>query len=125
MLPTVLPERSRPTIRCIAAVDLPDPPFSLPSTITRARAGSATSDADPEAGEGAGWEAGLGAESVNGLIGPDSMRSGVPGAIFAASGRKSGICVCTGRLEGGYSIERGRRYDGPGLLLSVSSPTCP
>src|SRR3546814_8051243 len=37
MLPTLRPARSRLAIRCIAVVDLPDPPFSLPTTITRAR----------------------------------------------------------------------------------------
>src|SRR5687767_5728611 len=74
MLPTVLPARSKPTIRCMAAVDLPDPPFSLPSTITRGRwAAAAVVGAGCGAGDGAaagtGWEVALGAESVIEFIG--------------------------------------------------------
>ena len=54
-------------------VDLPDPPFSLPSTMTRGRGASAAAGAGCGAGDGAaagtGWEVALEAELVIGFIG--------------------------------------------------------
>ena len=37
MIPTVMPMRRRPMDRCMATVDLPAPPFSLPTTMVCAR----------------------------------------------------------------------------------------
>jgi hypothetical protein len=44
MAPTRNPSRSKATITCIAVVDLPVPPFSLPNTITVALRAPFTGD---------------------------------------------------------------------------------
>src|SRR5262245_58904395 len=92
MLPTFLPARSRPTIRCIAAVDLPEPPFSLPRTMIRGRLGSAAFS--PPVGAALVGAAGGGvaavAESANGFMGSECMRSAALGAIFAGTGADAG-----------------------------------
>ena len=62
--PTVCPARTSAVMRCMAVVDLPDPPFSLPITISRAMRdldnqmarplGSAPPDLDDRADSGSG-----------------------------------------------------------------------